>query len=55
MIGDVDPAIMRPHVCDPSDHCSALRLALAQAISLTHPTPRRYGQPDAFKSPPSTP
>jgi hypothetical protein len=25
------------HVCDPSDHRSALRLALAQAISLTSP------------------
>ena len=41
------------HVCDPSDHRSALRLALAQAISLTTPTrpqrapsvPTQHGAP----------
>ena len=39
------------YVCDPSDHRSALWLALAQAISLTTPT-RPSGR---FPSPPSTP
>ncbi|NLZ41328.1 MAG: hypothetical protein GX886_08770 [Comamonadaceae bacterium] len=38
------------HVCDPSDHRSALRLALAQAIGLTTPT-RPGGR---LPSPPST-
>ena len=41
------------HVCEPSDHRSALRLALAQAISLTTPVrpqrapsvPTQHGAP----------